>query len=52
MDAATTDYVFGNDAAIGQSIALCGGVLCPLGAFILWQGMPAIRRLLSEQAHA
>jgi MFS family permease len=50
--AATTDYVFGNDAAIGQSIALCGGVLCPLGAFILWRGMPAIRRLLSEQAHA
>jgi len=41
--AATTDYVFGADDAIGQAIALCGAVLCPLGAFILWYGMRDIR---------
>jgi MFS family permease len=48
--AMVTDYVFASDAAIGKSIALAGGLLCPLGAFVLWRGMPAIRRLL--QAHA
>jgi len=46
--AATTDYVFGNDAAIGQSIALCAAVLCPLGGLILWRSLPAIKRQLGE----
>jgi MFS family permease len=46
--AATTDYVFGYDEAIGKSIALAAGVLCPLAALILWRGMPAIRELLDE----
>ena len=41
--AATTDYVFGDDAAIGKSIALSGAVLCPIGALILWSGIGAIR---------
>lgn len=50
--AATTDYVFGRDDAIAQSIALCGGVLCPLGAFILWRGLPGIRALLASQLDA
>jgi MFS family permease len=50
--AAATDYVFGYDAAIGLSIALCGGVLCPLGAFILWRGLPGIRALLVTQLAA
>ncbi|MEQ8484361.1 MAG: MFS transporter [Pseudomonadales bacterium] len=50
--ALTTDYVFGYDAAIGKSIALSGGLLCPLGAFILWRGMPGIRALLAEQLAA
>lgn len=50
--AMTTDYVFGNDAAIGMSIALAGGVLCPLGAFILWRGLPQIRVLLNAQLAA
>jgi len=48
--AATTDYVFGYDAAIGKSIALSAAILCPLGGFILWRGLPAIRRQLAEQA--
>jgi MFS family permease len=46
--AATTDYVFGYDEAIGKSIALAAGVLCPLATFILWRGLPAIRELLDE----
>ena len=41
--AATTDYVFGADEAIGQSIALMGAVLCPMGAAILWYGLRDIR---------
>jgi len=50
--AATTDYVFGYDAAIGKSIALSAALLCPLGGFILWRGLPAIRRQLDDQAAA
>jgi len=50
--AATTDYVFGYDAAIGKSIALSAAILCPLGGFILWRGLPAIRRELEAQAQA
>jgi MFS family permease len=45
-----TDFVFASDAAIGKSIALAGGLLCPLGAFILWRGLPAIRELLAAHA--
>jgi MFS family permease len=45
--AATTDYVFGSDQAIGQAIALVGAVLCPLGALILWRGLPAMRQELA-----
>ena len=48
--AATTDYVFGYDAAIGKSIALCAAILCPLGGFILWRALPRIRDELERQA--
>ena len=48
--AATTDYVFGSDDAIGQSIALCAAVLCPLGGFILWRGRKAISVEISSQS--
>ena len=48
--AMTTDYVFGSDAAIGKSIALCAALLCPLGALILWRALPAINAQLAEQA--
>lgn len=47
--AVTTDFVFADESAIGQSIALCAAILCPLGAFILWRSLPAIRRQLAEQ---
>ena len=48
--AATTDYVFGYDAAIGKSIALSAALLCPLGGFILWRALPKIRNELEQQA--
>ncbi|MEQ8690065.1 MAG: MFS transporter [Pseudomonadales bacterium] len=48
--AMTTDYVFGADEAIGQAIALCGAVLCPLGALILWSGLKRIRTEINAQA--
>ncbi|HEY6598444.1 MAG TPA: MFS transporter, partial [Pseudomonadales bacterium] len=41
--AAITDYVFGRDDAIAQSLALTGAVLCPIAALILWWGLGAIR---------
>lgn len=47
--AIATDYLFGYDEAIHLSVALCGGVLCPLGAFVLWRGLTPIRRLLTQQ---
>ena len=47
--AATTDYVFGYDEAIGKSIALTAAILCPLGGFILWRSLSAIRVQLEEQ---
>lgn len=47
--AATTDYVFGADEAIGKAIALCGAALCPLGALILWSGRHQIRAEIQAQ---
>ncbi len=48
--AATTDYVFGYDEAIGKSIALSAAVMCPLGGLLLWRSLPAIRGQLEEQS--
>ena len=47
--AATTDYVFGADDAIGQAIALTGAILCPLGAMILFFGLRHIRDEINTQ---
>ena len=47
--AATTDYVFGYDEAIGKSIALCAAILCPLGGLLLWSGLGKIREEISAQ---
>lgn len=48
--AATTDYVFGYDEAIGKSIALSAAILCPIGGLILWRSLGAIRQQLEAQA--
>jgi len=50
--ALATDYIFGYDAAIGKSIALCTVILCPIAALILWRSLPSINRLLEEQRNA
>jgi MFS family permease len=50
--AATTDFVFGYDEAIGKSIALCAGILCPTGALILWFGLSHIRHEIDIQTEA
>lgn len=47
--ALATDYVFGYDAAIGKSIALCAAILCPVAAGILWRSLGSINELLDEQ---
>ncbi|MDA0977491.1 MAG: MFS transporter [Proteobacteria bacterium] len=47
--ALATDYVFGYDAAIGKSIALCAAILCPVAALILWRSLGSINELLDEQ---
>ncbi len=48
--AATTDFVFGYDEAIGKSIALCAAVLCPLGGVIMWSGLRRIRAEIELQS--
>lgn len=48
--AATTDYVFGYDEAIGKSIALSAAVLCPLGGLLLWRSLGAIRTQIEAES--
>ena len=47
--AITTDFLFGYDAAIGKSIALSAGILCPIAGVILFRSLPSINVLLAEQ---
>ena len=37
--ALTTDYLYGEDMAVGKSIALICGVLLPIGILSLWSGL-------------
>jgi len=46
--AATTDYVFASDAAIGKSLALCASVLCPLAVTIMWSGLAQVEQAISD----
>lgn len=46
--ALTTDFVFGNDAALNKSMALCGAVILPVSALIILWGLPAIRKAVAE----
>lgn len=40
--AVLTDFVFANDAAIGQSLALSAAILIPLACTLIWIALPAI----------
>ncbi|MFK7733245.1 MAG: MFS transporter [Pseudomonadales bacterium] len=40
--AAITDYVFADDAAIAQSLALNAAILCPLAIAIIWSGLKQV----------
>ncbi len=46
--AASTDYVFHNDQAIGFSLGLVGTVSLILGSLVLWAGRGAIARRLAQ----
>ncbi len=46
--ASFTDYVFRNDAAIGQSLALTAGIMCPLAALILLSGLKRVRLMIED----
>ena len=44
--AAITDYVFGSDVALGQSIALSACILCPLAFVVLRSGTNEVERII------
>ena len=46
--ASFTDFVFKNDAAIGQSLALTAGIMCPLAALILLYGLKPVRQMIED----
>ncbi len=47
--AAFTDFVFKDDAAIGKSLALTAGVMCPLATLILLSGLRHVREMIAER---
>lgn len=46
-----TDYVFGNDLAVGSSLVLVGLITAPLGAVIAWKGLSSYRATLVEASY-
>jgi MFS family permease len=49
--AASTDYIFKRDQAVGFSLALVGTVSLALGCLVLWFGKGAVARRLIECRH-
>lgn len=47
-----TDYLFGEDAAVGDSIALIAGISAPLAAVFFWWGLAAFRRTAERLRNA
>ncbi len=45
-----TDYVFGYDAALRYSLALLSVVAGPIGAWVIWLGLPRYRRSFAKAA--
>ena len=46
--ASFTDFVFKDDAAIGQSLALTAAIMCPLAAVILLSGLKRVREMIED----
>ena len=46
--AAVTDFYFGNDAAVGMSIAIVSVISCTLGVLTLYAGIGAYRRKVAQ----
>lgn len=46
--ASFTDFVFRDDAAIGQSLALTAAIMCPLAALILLSGLKSVRQMIED----
>jgi MFS family permease len=47
-----TDYVFGDDLAVGKSLALVGAVCAPLAALVIAWGLPHFRRTVESVREA
>jgi len=45
---AVSDFVFGNEARLGDSLALVFGVLAPIAAVVLWLGRKSMRLAVSN----
>jgi hypothetical protein len=43
-----TDFVFADDAAIGQSLALSAAVLVPVACVLIWIALPAIEEAIDR----
>lgn len=46
--ASFTDFVFKDDAAIGQSLALTAAIMCPLAVIILLSGRKSVRQMIED----
>lgn len=46
--ASFTDFVFKDDAAIGQSLALTAGIMVPLAALIMLSGLKSVRKMIED----
>ena len=45
-----TDFVFANDAAIGQSLALSAAILIPIACALIWIALLAIDEAIERNA--
>jgi hypothetical protein len=45
-----TEYIFGDDQAVGYSLALVNCLSVPLAALLLWSGLKPFRAAVSGQA--
>ncbi len=46
--AATTDFAFGDEAALKHSISVVSACLVPFAVFLFWRGLPAFKAAIEE----